>query len=165
MTAEQETEAEEALQPFFQMVGRVSSGWSYLEQTIDDFIWTLAGVDHAKGACITSQIQSVEWKLRAVIALIELSGGSADIIKKFKKLSGDAVSLATHRNRIVHDPLLYAFASKKVTASRMTANKTLEYSMVPVNLDEMKSVVLEIAQFRNNLLVLINEVLTTLVPH
>ena len=86
MTLENADISDRVMPPYFKMIGMVATDWALLEQMIDDVIWTLAKVDHKKGACITAQIMSTEWKLRALIALVKLYGGGEVIIKNLISL-------------------------------------------------------------------------------
>ncbi len=97
--------------------------------------------------------------MRGVTSLVELAGGSAALLKKLNQASRDGQSLATRRNRIVHDPVLFNLDTKKVMASRMTANKRLEFDHVPIDISEWEDTVRAISAFRQRFIRLRDEII------
>jgi hypothetical protein len=53
-------------------IGRVTDAWADLEFEIDRAMWELMGAHQTFGACVTSQIISMQPKLRALRALLHL---------------------------------------------------------------------------------------------
>lgn len=138
LTPTQQEDASAALEPYFREVGHVCTQWSLLEQKVADAIWTLAEVEHEKGACITAQIQSLDARFRALVALVKLHGGSQARIDQLNKLTAEVMKLGATRNRLVHDPLLYNVDIGAVITSRVSANRTLVSNLELVSLEALK---------------------------
>jgi hypothetical protein len=86
-------------------IGRITTTWAKFEHWIDQAIWILADVDARKGACITSQVQSIHGKFRALLALMESAGRPQTAIDAANKISSRAASVVNVRNRFAHGPL------------------------------------------------------------
>jgi hypothetical protein len=56
--------------PIYALVGRVASGWSHVEHTLDEIIWELAGIEPIKGAAMTAQIMGAYSRFKAILALL-----------------------------------------------------------------------------------------------
>ena len=89
----------------YALVGRVAASWSHLEHTLDLIIWSLAGIEAEKGACITSQMLGATNRYKTIISLLKQRKTRA-----FAQLASDADALMRksydgqeERNRIVHD--------------------------------------------------------------
>ena len=149
MTRKQDAAASKALAPFYGVVGQICSSWALFEQQLDDVVWTLAEIRHDYGACITSQVQSSEYRLRALLALAKQRGASEPLVKRINTFIRDCQGYTTKRNRIVHDPLLYNVTVGYVAASRLSANKTLIYELQQLDFAEFKAEALDINRFKN----------------
>src|ERR1700674_5533818 len=90
--------------PIYSLVGQVASDWAFIEHILDLIIWELAGINHAKGACLTAQITGHHNKCDSIIALETYLGFSASTIKRVEDLKGSLYNVSNPRNRIVHDP-------------------------------------------------------------
>lgn len=119
-------------------VGRISMAWAQLETIINHSIWHLANVEQYAGACITAQIISPAQRIRALVSLVALRGGGEDQTKPLNKLSGEIDGLARQRNRVVHDPVYQdPDAPSGISRFTVTADRKLEFGMVPVREDDI----------------------------
>jgi hypothetical protein len=119
-------ERSNALTHLYALIGSITSSWSHVENSVDVTIWSLMHVDAHAGASVTAQIQSLEYRLYALIALVNLLGGSPQLIKslnQFKELVGN---LGRGRNRAVHDAIS-APDDDEPAAITITARRKLVY--------------------------------------
>lgn len=86
-------------------VGQVASLWSLLERNVDELIWNLGDIQPAIGACITAQVQSLRYKMFALISICE-HFGYQDFVKMLNKFLADAEPAMKARNRLVHTPII-----------------------------------------------------------
>jgi hypothetical protein len=86
-------------------IGRITTTWAKFEHWIDQAIWILAHLDGRKGACITSQIGSIQGKFRALLALMEQANRPKEAIDAANKISADAATIVNIRNKFAHGPL------------------------------------------------------------
>jgi hypothetical protein len=137
--------ASNALQPYYLLIGKIASLWGAVEQIIDDMIWTLADVQHDKGACITSQLQSLYPRFKALSALVEMHNGDTKVLKEIEKTSGIGADIGRQRNRAVHDPISYNPTSKRVSVNRITADKRLVMEMTPIDESDYQKILKDIS--------------------
>jgi hypothetical protein len=130
-------------------IGAVASVWSVLERAIDRYVWRLAGVTPEAGACLTTQIQSIRNKLIVLETLINLRGGSSDLIKRIRKFQGKCEGPSRARNRIVHDPLVLDADKKHFSVRRLSADRVLVLQDEPPSLDAMEKTVSDIIDLHN----------------
>ena len=123
-------------------IGRISMAWAFFELHVNLTIWELANVSQQRGACITSHIGSPGARFRALIALVQLRGGTEAHYRALNKLSGTADALGRQRNRFVHDP---SFRKPKEDGTpgdfyrfEVTADRTLSFGMQRTDLREMQ---------------------------
>jgi hypothetical protein len=92
----------------YNLIGRVSSEWAYLEHMLDLIIWEMASVVPPKGACITAQLMGVWPRINSIIALLTFYQphipSFEPFIKQVRKFGVDCQGPAESRNRITHDP-------------------------------------------------------------
>jgi hypothetical protein len=84
-------------------IGRITTTWAKFEHWIDQAIWALANVHDREGACITSQINSIHAKFRALQALMVEAQRPKDIQKEVASMAGEAARVALIRNKFAHD--------------------------------------------------------------
>ena len=77
--------AQEAYETTLREIGRIATTWAKFEHWIDQAIWLLAGVDPRKGACITTQINSIHGKFRALIGLMAEANRPSDARKTLRR--------------------------------------------------------------------------------
>jgi hypothetical protein len=119
----------EELKNLYALIGSIASGWSHVEQAVDVTLWSLTGLDSHVGACLTAQIQSLGYRLDALVALVALRGGSKDLLRDINRFRGEADELNRSRNRVIHDPITMA-EGEEPAAITITARKTLTFGIV-----------------------------------
>lgn len=123
---------------YYTGVGRISMAWAYFELHVNLTIWELANVSQQFGACITSHIGNPSARFRALIALVQLRGGTDDHYKTLNSLGGTADGLGRQRNRLIHDPssreTLTDGTRGNFVRLEITADRTLKFGMQPVDL-------------------------------
>nr|WP_294502757.1 hypothetical protein [uncultured Rhodopila sp.] len=126
MDSKEANQTPEVLKHLYALIGSIASTWSHLEQSVDVTLWSLAGLDSQLGACLTAQIQSLAYRLNALVAIVQLKGGSKELIKSINQFCAEADRLTRDRNRVVHDPIS-SIEGEEPTAITITARKTLKY--------------------------------------
>src|SRR5215208_1286983 len=66
-------------------IGRTATTWALLEHQLDLTIWELASVDKRRGACITTEVQSIYGKFRALVALMRERKVSETLVTEVNK--------------------------------------------------------------------------------
>src|SRR5258705_5213545 len=84
-------------------LGHVAAISASLDLSVNMAIWELANVERWIGACLTTQLFSPSSRFRVLISLIQVRGGSPDIISKVNKFAERAGKLARRRNSYIHD--------------------------------------------------------------
>lgn len=128
----------------FQQMGHLASDWAMLEYFINECIWKLAGMAPAVGACVTSQIFTVNNRLAAVIALMYRRGFSPADIRQVNRFANEVRGLAEKRNRAIHDPIFVHPGEGKAGRLEVTAQGRPVFDIVPVTPEELKAIRKEI---------------------
>ncbi len=126
MTTEADQVLPADLMRLYALIGSIASCWSHIEQSVDVTVWWLANIDSREGACITAQIQSLHYKVLALIALLDLRCASKPLIRAVNQFSGKADEVAKRRNRAVHDPISAADGEEPLAVT-ITAERKLKY--------------------------------------
>jgi hypothetical protein len=127
------------------VIGRIAEGWAQLEFQIDRGIWTLLRTEHQFAACVTAQLSSVHFRMKAFIALVELHGGSEATLVCLRRFSGNVLSsLQERRNRAVHDPRARDKGSALVHRLELTAKPKIKFGFEPEPLDDLSDLHKEI---------------------
>lgn len=71
--------------PFYQEMGHLISDWAMLEHQVNESVWELAQTYPALGACITSQIFSINNRLMALIALMTVRKVDPKLIAQVRR--------------------------------------------------------------------------------
>lgn len=108
-------------------IARAISAWAKIEFEIDEFIWQLAQLEPNVGACLTTQFPGVVARMNALISLARQQKVNKARIGRLNKFKTLATALADERNRLVHDPWLFGYNSKKLYRLHKTAREHLEY--------------------------------------
>jgi hypothetical protein len=125
-------------------IGRITTTWAKFEHWIDQAIWLLAKVGARKGACITTQINSVPAKFRALLALMAEAQRPEATQKNVARLSTKAQEVALIRNRLAHGPLdmginfetkEYEVYLRQVSVDR----RTLTFQTTPLTHEELEA--------------------------
>jgi hypothetical protein len=122
-------------------IAMVAANWAMLERLVDTTIWRLAEVQDEPGACITAQIPNIARRLDAMMALVKLRGASDRLVAKINKFIKQTHSLATKRNRVVHDPWVLEKGTGKPHRFEISAQNKLIFEYVPMGTDEVAVVV------------------------
>jgi hypothetical protein len=121
-------------------IARVASCWARLEYDISVSIWTLAELRPAFGACLTSQIFTLQSKLSSLVALAKLRRVDLKIISRLNRFSDNVRDGQDKRNRILHDLWLADQLNPGCMARlRITAEKNLKFTIKPVELSEIRA--------------------------
>ena len=122
----------------YEAIGRIASAWALIEHAVDYQIWALADVDDEHGACITAHIQSLNRRLMALIALVQLRGGDDTLVRDLNRFSTMTDSLAKDRNRVVHDPWItvsgqhgrFQITAERVLVFKLKKDGTAELDLI-----------------------------------
>ena len=77
--------------------------WAMLEYYINNSIWALADIEPAIGACMTSQMYTMNARLSALLALLKFRRADQKIIDKVNKFTANVRDAQEARNRVAHD--------------------------------------------------------------
>ena len=123
---------------FAQCISQVIACWSTLEYNIDMSIWHLAGVYPAVGACITSQIFTLDGRLKALLALLKLRKASDALVSRVNKFSERVRKPLEIRNRITHDTWGQNPETKKMAQLNIGAKGILTYGFKPIAIEVLQ---------------------------
>jgi hypothetical protein len=128
--------------PFYRLVGQVTSEWAHLEHALDLIIWRMAGVEEAKGACLTGQIMGASPRFLAIIALATLKQVNEKVIEEVRDLMRRTFDVQEARNRAIHDPwFISGGATGQVAQFKSMPKKELVYGMKDVDEAEIKKLI------------------------
>lgn len=136
------------IEVYYEWIGRISSLWSWLENTVDETIWQLASVDDDPGACITAQLSGIRPRLNALRALVWLRGKDKELNGEIKAFETKAISAGARRNRSVHDAVLHMnpdTEEARVVRWRMIAEGRLHMNVNDADIKDYRKAALEIA--------------------
>lgn len=119
----------------YALIGSIVSCWSHLKQQVDVTLWWLAVLDPRVGSCLTAQIQSLSYRMFALVAMLGVRDASQNLINEVNKFSSNAEKLALRRNRAIHDPISAAEDEDPV-AITITARRKLVYGFFPGKIAE-----------------------------
>lgn len=130
-------------------IASIASCSATIEYYINHSIWIVAKVDASSGACITSQIYTLQGRISALLALLKLHRAPKGIITKVNKFSESVRGPIENRNRVVHDIWL-TDNRDPTTMGRLetTAAKTLKFQVEDVPLSKLKGIFDELAKCR-----------------
>ena len=63
--------------PHYAAIGRVASAWAYFEFHVNQMIWFFSAEDDERGACVTSQIYSINAWMKVLLSLLNLEYDAA----------------------------------------------------------------------------------------
>jgi len=110
-----------------------------LEYSVNKTIWALALVPPALGSCITSQIYTLNAKLDALVALMNIRKVDPSIIRKTNQFSSTIREAQEARNRIMHD---YWYQDKrenhKMGRLTITEKKILEFKIISIAIEDLR---------------------------
>jgi hypothetical protein len=129
MSSQTDAEFEDIDPEFYELVGRVACDWAALEMKINDCIWALSGSPYGAGACVTSQIYTIDGRIKALVALLNLKGAT-ELVEKTNVYHEQVIRKASiKRHRVVHD---IWFSDDRGEASQLlvTADKRLRFEII-----------------------------------
>jgi hypothetical protein len=124
---------------YYLLIGKIITNWAMLEARLGSAIWRIGEIPDAYGASITSQIYTLDGKVKALQAILRERGFETEA-KKLGKVIGGIKSLADTRNRIVHDPVRFQ-DDGCLYRLEITADRRLSLGYQKVDLDELSRVV------------------------
>ena len=130
-------EAIDASAIYYAQVGRIAHLWAMLEHMLDDMIWSLSNLDKDIGACITSQIYSVQYRIQAISAICRFKGASKETLDLLNSLDREARSLVVDRNIAVHNPIAWSTTQNIALAHRVEAKKLVLSGIVEADYQEL----------------------------
>ncbi|MCB8877591.1 hypothetical protein [Acidisoma silvae] len=135
---------EEVLPPFYELIGRIASIWAALEHRIDQLIWDLMDVEQTLGACLTTQLNGPQVRIRCLKALLEARGWPQAKLTELNKFGSDMQVVQEERNRAVHDVMLVGTQSRRPFNRRVAtiANKIV-FETKQLSIEDLKMTVEE----------------------
>jgi hypothetical protein len=127
------------LPEYARAIADAANMWAYIEYYVNTSIWELAELPPAIGACITSQIYTLQGRLSALAALLKLRQADQKIIDSVNKFMERVRDAQDARNRIVHDMWMNDNLHPEMMGKlRITAEKKLHFRIASMPLDELK---------------------------
>ena len=122
---------------YYLLVGKIVKNYAALEVLVCSAIWQIAEIPDNVGACLTSNIYSLEAKIKALQAILRVKGDFESTARELATFYDGIRGLSEFRNRIVHD----ATSEKDGVMGRLeiTANKKLKMEFVPEDLISMNT--------------------------
>ncbi|WMT79587.1 hypothetical protein [Bradyrhizobium sp. Ash2021] len=133
-----ESDQDPRLDEHMRWLGHVAAMSASLDFSVNMAIWELANVERWIGACLTTQLFSPSSRFRVLISLIQVRGGSPDIITKVNKFAERAGGLARRRNAYVHDPWTIEEEGGGVHRIHVTMEGTFKFGFTPTSIEELK---------------------------
>lgn len=130
----------------FSEIGKLTESWAQLEYAIDHMIWGMANIQQALGACITSQLMSVNPRMKAFRSLAATLGAGQESLDRIGKLQGTLSRLQTKRNRAVHDPRMMNTNTKDLDRLQITATSKLEFGWQPETPESLAAIRQEVEE-------------------
>jgi hypothetical protein len=127
------------LPEYAELIAEGTNRWAYLEYYIGKSIWSIAGLEPAIRACLTTQLFTLNAKNNALLSLLKLRKAPQpiiDLVNKFASSSRDALDA---RNRIAHDMWLNNKAeTDRMGKIRMTGDKVLKFTIEDISINDLK---------------------------
>jgi hypothetical protein len=124
-------------------IAHAANRWAYMEYYFN------SDTKPAVGACLTSQMYTLNSKLNALLSLLKLRKADQtliDMVNKFAAQSRDALEA---RNRLVHDIWLNDnYAPDQMGKMRITADRVLRFIIEPVPVEKLDADVMTIEHRR-----------------
>jgi hypothetical protein len=129
---------EQGLEAYYLAVGKIITNWAMLEARLASAIWRIAEIPDDFGASITSQIYTLDGKVKALQAILRARGYEREAAN-LGTVIDDIKGLATIRNRLVHDPV--HIREGIVYRMEITAERRLSFGYKKVDLAKLSRVV------------------------
>ena len=148
MSEEQPAKGDDETYRAYMGIGQVAAAWSLLERMVDETMWLILGVVPEDGACVTAQIQSLNYKLNGLIALVARRGWS-DLVIDLNRFSDPANKLVRERNKVVHTPIItmdIPGAEEAAVALLLRADKKLTMGAERIDAAERNKIAVDISK-------------------
>lgn len=154
-TDEDDEDGAPLLATHHEYVGVICAVWARLELSVDATIWMLAELNHdaGVGACITAQLQSINHKMSAVVALCRYRKISTKLTKRVTTFHGHIRPIADRRNRIVHDAWVVAPAEAGGDETKQwnwRIGKDVSTMFRPVQISELDNLIEDIKKLEHD---------------
>lgn len=113
-------------------LGMVTANWGALEAMVSSSIWQIGEIPDEIGICLTSQIYTLDGKLKALVTLLSVRGNFENVISKLNKFHEKLRGVSSARNRATHDPWVGDENTGVPHRLQATAEKTLVFEHKPV---------------------------------
>lgn len=123
---------------FAEQIAEITACWSCLEYYISMSIWHLAAVYPAIGACITSQIYTLDGRLKALASLMVLRRVPEALQTRVNKFAERVRGPSEIRNRIIHDQWFTSPRPAEMKQMEMLARGTLKYGFKSVTVESLR---------------------------
>lgn len=137
------------LPEFADCIAHIANSLAYLDYYINASIWALAGTTPAQGACITSQIYTINARVDALLALMKLRRVDAKLIKTVNKFHSAIREAQDIRNRVVHDLWFNDnHAPQNMGKLRITAVRDLKFGIESITIETLRADLAKIEERR-----------------
>lgn len=106
-------------------VGAFVGNWAALDAMITTAIWQIGEIEDEIGACLTSQIYTLDGKFKALVAVLNVRGGLGGVVTSVNKFHEELRPLSNYRNRLIHDPLFFKQDTGEPQRLQIAADKKL----------------------------------------
>ena len=127
-------------------LGMVTANWGALEALVSSSIWQIGEIPDQIGICLTSQIYTLDGKLKALITLLAVRGQLERTVAKLNKFHENLRGTSNARNRATHDPWVGDELTGIPHRLQATADKTLVFEHKPVPTSELYELARAIAE-------------------
>jgi len=130
-------------------IASIASCWATIEYYENNSIWIVAKLDPKTGACMTSQMYTLQAKLAGLLSLLKLHGAPDTIISRVNRFAENIRGPQEHRNRVVHDIwMLDNRHPGSMSRLEATASKKLKFEMQDVPIQRLKDIYTELSACR-----------------
>ncbi|MFZ3234506.1 MAG: hypothetical protein WA417_04270 [Stellaceae bacterium] len=133
---------------YAEQIAHAANLWAAIEYHINSCIWGLLGTPPGLGACLTSQVYTVNARLDALVALMKVRRVDPKTITKVNKFQSRIREAQDIRNRIVHDMWLNHNIGNHMGRMQITAARELRYTIEVIELTDLKLSVAKIDERR-----------------
>jgi hypothetical protein len=131
------------------LIASIASCWATLEFYVNNSIWIVAAVDSQTGACMTSQIYTLQGRLAALLSLLKLHKAPSNLISRVNKFAENIRGPQENRNRVVHDIWLMDNRNPgSMGRLETTAPKKLQFKVTDVPREELEAIYAELSACR-----------------
>ena len=118
-------------------LGMVTANWAALESIVSSAIWQIGEIPDQIGICLTSQIYTLDGKIKALVTLLSVRGNFGRTSAKLNNFHETLRGVSNERNRSIHDPWVGDELTGTPHRLQATADKTLVFGHKPVPTSEL----------------------------